>query len=261
MAPRMFLHRASILFLGTMMIVPAFSADSAPVLDRGLPQVNLNNSSGPVRSNVRWGWSGHGFLGDDFTIGLPGEHWVIDSIRTWAVPGNAETNLPHLGDFYQDVRLHFGKTDLTPVSTARLSEGSDETSSPDVRVSDASDAGAVLYDNFGTGLRVWQIDFDNLNLAVEGGVKQRFGVWGMGRPIPGTEGKSFTWYNHASNAGLSGNRQEGADGLMLLFDAAGRSEGAFSAEGKGWDKPADINVQVFAHRVDARQTTRPKGRR
>ena len=180
---------------------PARAADSVLVVDRGLPQINLNNDSGTVRSNVRWSWQDYGFLGDDFTIGEPGERWVIDSIRTWAVPGGAEANGQHLGDYFQDVRLHFGMSDVTPVATAQLSMGSDATSNPDVRVADASAAGALLYDDFGARLRVWQIDFGNLNLAVDGGTKCRFGVWGMGRPTPGSD-KAFTWYNHASNAGI-----------------------------------------------------------
>jgi hypothetical protein len=230
--------------------VPAFSADSVLVVDRGLPQTNLNNASGPARSNVRWGWNDHGFLGDDFTIGSAGERWVIDSIRTWAVPGSLDRDAEHLGDFYQDVRLHFGASDLTPVSTVQLSPGSDETGNGNVRISEATQAGALFYDDFGTSLRIWQIDFSNLNLAVEGGVKHRFGVWGMGRAIPEADGKTYAWSNHASNAPLSGTQQDGADGLMLLFDAAGRSEGTFRAEGHGWDKAADINVQVFAHRVE-----------
>ena len=254
------MQRGLILTLGMLTAMAAFPADSVLVVDRGLPQVNLNNASGPVRSNVRWGWHDHGFLGDDFTVGLPGERWVIDSIRTWAVPGGSAANFPHLGDYFQDVRLHFGKGDVTPLSTAQLSPGSDDTSNADVRISEASAGGALLYDDFGTSLRVWQIDFNNLNVAVEGGVQYRFGVWGNGRPVPGSEGKAFTWYNHASNAALSGNRQQGADGVLLLFDAAGRSEGAFNTEGNGWDKPADINVQVFAHRVDSRHTAGTKTR-
>ncbi len=246
--------------LSLFLALPAFAADSAVVVSRGLPQANLNNASGPVRSNVRWGWHDHGFLGDDFAIGAPGERWVIDSITTWAVPGTAEINRPHLGDFYQDVRLHFGERDLTPVSTAQLSQGSDETGNPNVRVSDAAASGDLLYDDFGTSLRVWRVDFDNLNLTVEGGTKYRFGVWGMGRPVPGHQEKSFMWYNHASNAGLSGNRQDAADGVMLLFDAAGRFEGTFTAEGNGWDKPADLNVLVTAHRLEPHQPIRSTGR-
>ena len=101
--------RISLLTASIMVALPAFAGDSALAVDRGLPQANLNNDSGPVRSNVRWGWHEHGFLGDDFTIGAPGEQWVIDSIRTWAVPGTAQANLPHFGDYFQDVRLHFGQ--------------------------------------------------------------------------------------------------------------------------------------------------------
>jgi hypothetical protein len=233
------------------------AADSALVVDRGLPQANLNNASGSARSNVRWGWSDHGFLGDDFTIGAAGERWVIDSIRVWTVPGKAGAQPARLGAFYQDVRLYFGSAskDLTPVSTAQLSADSDDVSNPDVLVSEATQNGALMYDNFGTPLRIWQVEFTNLNLSVAGGVRQRFGVWGNGRAISGEDGKTYQWFNHASNAALSGSRQDGADGQMLLFDAAGRAEDSFSAEGNGWDKPADINVQVFAHRVNGRAAT------
>ncbi len=235
------------------------AADPVLVVDRGLPVSNLNDASGASRSNVRWGWHDHGFLGDDFTIGAPGEHWVIDSIRTWAVPGGAGATYSHLGDYFQDVRLHIGKGDVTPVSTAQLTAGSDESSNPNVRVTDAADSGALMYDDFGTPLHIWQIEFSNLSLSVEGGVKYRFGVWGNGRPVPGdADGKTFMWYNHASNAALSGSKQDGADGMMLLFDAAGRSEGTHNALGNGWDKTADINIQVFAHRVDGKPATATK---
>jgi hypothetical protein len=36
---------------------------------------------------------------------------------------------------------------------------------------------------------------------------------------------------------------------MLIFDGAGRADGMLRAEDKDWDKPSDINIQVFAHRV------------
>jgi hypothetical protein len=234
--------------------LPLCAADGAAVVDRGLPQANLNNASGTARSNVRWGWHDHGFLGDDFTIGAPGERWVIDSIRVWTVPGTGQAQPANLGEFYQDVRLYLGSgnKDLTPVATTELSQDTGEPSNPNVRITEATQNGALLYDDFGAGLRVWQVEFTNLNLSVAGGMKQRFGVWGNGREIPGADGKKYMWYNHASNAALSGSRQDGADGAMLLFDAAGRSEDSFRAEGNGWDKSADINVQVFAHRVNGR---------
>jgi hypothetical protein len=242
-----------------MFALPLWAADPTLVVDRGLPQANLNNASGSARSNVRWGWHDHGFLGDDFTVGAAGERWIVDSIRVWTVPGTASATATQLGEFYQDVRLYFGgpNKDLTPISTAQLSADSADTSNPNVVITEATQNGALMYDDFGTPLRIWQVEFTNLNLSIAGGTAQRFGVWGNGRPVPGSDGKTYMWYNHASNAALSGARQDGADGQMLLFDAAGRADQAFQAQGNGWDKSADINVQVFAHRANGR-TTAPR---
>jgi hypothetical protein len=99
-------------------------------------------------------------------------------------------------------------------------------------------------------MRVWQVDFTSLNARVEGGRKYRFGVWGAGRANTNQQGKTYLWFNYASNAALSGAKQDGADGITLEFDGAGRYQGDFKTEGSIWDKPADINVQVFAHRTD-----------
>lgn len=236
---------------GLLICLPLVAAGAEPVFDRGLPQANLNNISGDARSNVRWSGDNGGFVGDSFTIGAPGERWIIDGIRVWTVPGITETSTRRLGDLYQDVRLYFGGPEggLTPLAAAVLSPGSNETGTAKIRVSGATGAGAPLYDDFGTFLRVFQVDFEGLSLPVKGGVKCRFGVWGMGRPIPGKEGEAFPWFNHASHAPLSATRQDGADNVMLLFDAGGRPAGEFDCEGNGWDKSADINVQVTAHRT------------
>jgi hypothetical protein len=240
------------LWLGCVVLAPAFGASAAMVVDRGLPTGNVNNVSDPSRSNVRWSWYDHGFVGDDFTVGGLGERWVIDGIRTWTVPGTQSMDPEHIGDLYQDVRLYFGGEDsgLTPVASATLASGSDETGTPNIQLTPVAGAGTTPYNEFGKDLRTWQVDFQNLNLAVEGGKAYRFGVWGMGRPIPGRDGKSYAWFNHASNAELSIAAQDGADGQLMLFDSGGRFEGTFQGKGSGWDKPADINVQVFAHRVD-----------
>ena len=215
-----------------------------------MPQVNLNTPSGDARSNTRWSWYDHGFVGGDFAVGQPGERWVIDSIRTWTVPGSQATDPQRLGDLYQDVRLYFGggqSSDLTPIATVQLAAGTDETSNPDVRISEVTSN--LPYDEFAKNLRLWQLDFARLHMVVEGGVKYRFGVWGMGRPNPERPGKTYAWFNHGSNAGLSASGQDGADGEMLLFDVGGRFAGAFHGGGAGWDKDSDINVQVFAHRL------------
>ena len=231
---------------------PVFAAAPALVVNRGLPQANLNNASGDYRSNVRWSLYDSGFLGDDFTVGAPGESWVIDSIRVWTVPGVNETDAEHLGDFYHDIRLYIGAADegLTPIATGLLKPGSDQASNPNILISDATAAGVVPYDDFGTNMRVWQIDFTQLNLHVQGGAKVRFGAWGLGRPMPNKAGKTYAWFNAASNAELAAADQDGADGEMLLFTSGGKFKSAFNGKGAGWDKSSDIDVQVFGHRVE-----------
>ena len=231
--------------------LPAFPVEPTLVVDRGLAQANLNNVSGEYRSNIRWSSYESGFLGDDFTIDGAGEQWVIDTIRVWTVPGRRRLDPEHLGDFYQDVRLYFGGPEdgLTPVVTGLLSIGSNRTGNPNIVISDATANGIVSYEEFGNQLRVWQVDFTQLNLKVQSGVKYRFGAWGLGRRVPRNEEKTYPWFNLASNAELAGASQDGADGTMLIFTSGGKFESAFNGKGAGWDKNSDIDVQVFAHRV------------
>jgi len=54
--------------------LPALAGGPQLVVDRGLPQANLNDASGSARSNVRWAIPNDGFLGHDFTISTPGEN-------------------------------------------------------------------------------------------------------------------------------------------------------------------------------------------
>lgn len=231
---------------------PVFAADPALVVDRGLPQANLNSAPGEYRSNVRWSSYDSGFLGDDFTVGVAGENWVIDRIRVWTVPGVAAADPEHLGDFYQDVRLYFGGSGdgVSPIVTGLLAPGANQASNPNILISDATAASGVHYEDFGTAMRIWQIDFAQLNLAVQGGVKYQFAAWGLGREQADGKGKTYAWFNLASNAALASARQDGADGTMLLFASGGKFQNAFSGKGAGWDKTSDIDVQVFGHRVD-----------
>jgi hypothetical protein len=231
--------------------LPVFAVEPALVVNRGLAQANLNDVSGDYRSNIRWSLYESGFLGDDFSIGGAGEQWVIDTIRVWTVPGLIHRDPEHLGDFYQDVRLYFGGPEdgLTPLMTGLLSAGDNQASNSNIVIRDASAAGVTPYEEFGTQLHVWQIDFTQLNLKVQGGVKYRFGAWGLGRPMPKKVGKTYAWFNLASNAELATASQDGADGKMLLFTSGGKFKSAFNGKGAGWDKNSDIDVQVFAHRV------------
>ena len=248
--------------LGFAPVCGVFAAGPTLVVDRGLPQANVNATPVDYRSNVRWSWYDSGFLGDDFAVGAAGERWVIDTVRVWTVPGANKIDPEHLGDFYQDVRLYFGGSasessdrersgeGLSPIVTGLLTAGSDQVSNPNVVISDATASGVVPYNDFGTSLRIWQIDFTQLNLKVEGGAKYRFAAWGLGRPLPNKADKTHPWFNVATNASLASTRQDGADGEMLLFTSGGKFKSAFDSKGAGWDKSSDINVQVFGHRAD-----------
>jgi hypothetical protein len=244
--------------------LPALAAGPGLVVDRGLPQANLNKPAGDYRSNIRWSLYDGGFLGDDFTVGAQGESWVIDSIRVWTVPGVNKVDPENLGDFYQDVRLYFGGTEggLTPLVTGQLAAGSSRSSNPNILISDLTAAGGASYEDVRKSMRVWQIDFTQLNLRVQGGEKYRFASWGLGRFVPAAsssaakprklpkERATYAWFNAATNAEYAATRQDGSDGSMLEFTSGGRFEKVFDGKGAGWDKSSDINVQVFAHRVD-----------
>jgi len=226
--------------------------DGKLVVDRGLPRANWNNSAGmTARSNVRWTLYSQGFVGDDFVIGQPGETWVVNTLRVWAVPGAFGSDPANLGDVYQDLRLYVGGPgeDLTPVASGRLSRGSNAVEGADVVVTEAADA--PLYENFGQDFKIYQIEFRNLNLRVEGGQVYRFGAWGMGRNV-GEKGEIYPWFTHGSNAAQGDAPADGADGKLLLFEAAGRYAKEYDATGAAWNKSSDLNVQIWAKKSGSR---------
>jgi hypothetical protein len=239
------------LLLGTLVLCGAAASgeDAALLVDRGLPRANWNNDAGATaRSNVRWTLYSQGFVGDDFVIGQAGEKWVVDTLRVWAVPGAYGVDPAALGDVYQDVRLYVGgpDEDLTPVVSGRLTRGSNEVDGADVVITEAADA--PLYENFGAHLKIYQIEFRNLKLKVDGGVRYRFGAWGMGR-ARGEKDEIYPWFTHGSNAAQGEAPADGADGKLLLFEAAGRYAKEYDATGAAWNKSSDLNVQIFGRRA------------
>ena len=92
----------------------------------------------------------------------------------------------------------------------------DDTSSMKPRSYEVTDGSAFK--------QIWQVDFTNLNLILTGGVLQQFGVQGRVRN-PDVNDPVQIWYNHASNAALSGTTQDGSDGTFLGFDLTQLSAG------------------------------------
>src|SRR5579862_5372059 len=189
---------------------------SAQVVDRGLPDTNLNNAAGANRSNVAWAYDygNTGIEGDTFTMPTlgAGQSWVINDIRTWVVIGGQPANgVNGPGDEFSDTSLYLGGAtgDLSLASTATFT-GSTSTNNANVTVQRVSYNNLTEHDYQGTSgsyLPIYQIDYSGLNVAAASG--QSFGFGSIGTAVS----NSYAWFNHASNAALGGVPADGADGL------------------------------------------------
>lgn len=238
----------------SMFLIAAVSAMVAT--DRGLPTANLNNNAGADRSNVAWSFGNDSVTGDDFTVGEAGETWVVTGVTTWQVGTLASNTDFEFGDRYDSVTLYGGPADpggISPLVTGTLAEGSSANSNPDITHTRANyaDADEPNYEGTtGNQLQLWETTFSGLSWTVEGGVKYNFAADGTVRASV-----SSFWFNHASNAALSGSPQAGADGLYLAWDKADLSAAPFECDSGdaincgGWDKSSDINVVVTAVKV------------
>ncbi|QYU66792.1 hypothetical protein J4558_17730 [Leptolyngbya sp. 15MV] len=229
---------------------------STLVLDRGLPNTNLNNISGANRSNVAWGYlqssSPLSTSGDDYMLGATGSAsnplWRIDTLRIWIVAGPAGDPTFTLSDRYINAQLYLknGSGPMGLVQAGTFTAGN-VTDNPNIIIS------AVQYPTVpgqdyetttSTFAQIWQVDFTNLGIEVAPGDQVQF------FPFGATIDPSRAWFNHASNAALSGTAQQGADNLFRFLDLSDfTNTGTVDSFGNGWDKSSDINVQVFATAV------------
>lgn len=235
------------------------AAAQVMVVDRGLPVDNLNNAASSNRSNVSWSYPPDWVTGDDFTIGTAGDVWIVTKVRGWSTqgaPGGLE-----LGDRFQSVTLYGGPIDsihlpltngtflygtaITPLMSGNLELGSSSNSNSNITHTRVQYAGGLDYQGYsGLYIQLWQHDF-NLAWVVNGGQKYGFSADGVLRT-----GVTYNWFNHASNAALSGSTQDGADGLYLGWYRLDMGWMYVNdSNGNGWDKSSDINVQIFAKRV------------
>jgi hypothetical protein len=204
----------------------------AILVDRGLPTANLNNAAGADRSNVTWAsTNATGFTGDDFIIGTIGQSYVIDSLTVWGAQYNP------LSSDIDNISLYLGQAGSSLALVSAGSVTGNTNSNPNISHIYVNYADGTTYyeGNGGVQYSICQTTFSGLNYAVDGGVKYNFGV----------NGDKYLWWNHASNAALSGSTQDGADGKYLEFDTANLSSVVvWDSLGNGWDKSSDINVQI-----------------
>ncbi|MGN6370166.1 MAG: hypothetical protein ACTHN5_18065 [Phycisphaerae bacterium] len=208
-------------------------ADSL-LVDRGLPTANLNNAAGANRSNVAWADAetsptNPDLVGDNFTITGTGSYH-ISSIRVWTTATSSTTGLSLVGGLN------------TAIGTLPVLSSS-YTSTP------------VTYSN-GDGYQtqsgafdqIYQLDFA-VNIDATAGQTYNFFLNG---PTTTQGSDNIGPYLLASNAGLSGSTQDGADGLYSFYNTTTGAITPWDSAAPvigGWDKSSDINVQVVGTAV------------
>ncbi|MEP0869707.1 hypothetical protein NDA01_07830 [Trichocoleus desertorum AS-A10] len=266
------------LFLA-LALATGFGSDAQATLlfDRGLPNENINNTApnhpafDPDRSNISWGFadrigSGYSYpLGDDFSFGIAGQKYLVDTLRVWAVIGVANTAATIPNNFWQSFTLWGGQVDSGAAGLSTVHSGPTNGSDPQIKISQVTyvDGGNYWAEPVQLYRKIWQIDFTGLNWAIEGGQLYQFFVDGNGFT-------SLDTWNvfpvlHASNAALSGSPSAGADDFYRLLrikqgtpDYVGTwnsnnlglpgTYGASGLSGRGgWNKSSDINVQIYGN--------------
>lgn len=230
--------RIALLAAAALCALAAFSGvASAATVDRGLPTANLNNAAGADRSNVAWSDGSGDVTGDTFTVGTTGHEYALDSLTVW--------NIGHFGSpfsaQFSDVTLYLAGSDGSlQVIPATFS-------ATPVEYADNTNYQATS----GSFRQLFQDTFSNLNVTLDGGTTYYFAV-------DGTSLTEYDWFNHASNADLSGSPQDGADGVYYAWDktdlstphacdSSAPTDDSF-CDG-GWDKSSDINVSIDSHEI------------
>jgi hypothetical protein len=227
-----------VLMIIGLVIAGSGIASADLLFDRGLPTLNLNNAAAGNRSNVAWAdWessnnpSEYWLSGDDVVLTKPGTYH-IDTVRVWT------TSDP---------------TGLYLLAGSSLSNAGTFTSYTSTKV---TYNGGSNYQGQTNNYDIYQLDFA-INQNVTSGTYYFFlgGPWAS---YP--TGGYVSPFLHASNEGLSGSTQQGADDTFQYLRIKSGSvvgvESWYSGDGggttgwaSGWDKNSDGNVQVYGTQV------------
>jgi hypothetical protein len=196
------------------------------LLDRGLP---LHSAEPHARQwaglHAAWVEDAKSFVGDDFNVGVSGEVWTIDTLRTWVLVETAP------GPLFEKITLYGGLAgqpipkeqaecachSLVPLKTTGAS------GSPDVIALPAK-PDAPAFEEDGKTFGLMQIEFRNLRWSVPGGVGLQFAV--RADTLRG-------WFNYASPTKVPHR--------LRVFDAAAQLRSFRGGDENG------INLQVWGH--------------
>ncbi|MBL8212436.1 MAG: PEP-CTERM sorting domain-containing protein [Bryobacterales bacterium] len=224
------------LFLLTLTAALSTAASAATIFSRPLPIANLNNAAGASRSNVAW-VSGQVFgpdyyiAGDDFSVASA---TTLQTLTVWTVANNTlATGISAPSQEYSQIRLYGGLAS-GPLSLLSTNYSATLTSYQD---------GSIYQGSSGTFYPIYALTFTNLNWALAANTPYGFALDADATNV------NYSFTLHSSNAGLSGNVQDGADnnwryyiqnGAQFDFDSL-CDTGNQNTCG-GFDKSTDINV-------------------
>jgi hypothetical protein len=214
---------AALIALIALAVAPVAYADPVTLVDRGLPGANLNNAAGADRSNGMWltgmyTATDYWLIGDTFT-NTSSSTWNITTITLWTI-GSFSTASVWGGT---DTEIGLASTGYT--ATAAHYPGGED-----------------YQGGFGEYYSLTRLDFA-VDITLGAGQTYNFFLNGTGN---GTYGIPFV---SASNAGLSGTPQEGADNSYLYGHIVNGiwvpgDQFSWDSNGHGWDKSSDVNVIV-----------------
>lgn len=243
----------------------ADAGGNTPDVDHGIQsllQANLNNDISACRSNIRWANNDTNIAYGDTFLLPAGKQWIVDTIRVWVVPEIPIAPGYYLGQHFESITLYTG-SDTSALSSTMAGVfhlGSNLTNNTNITAlavgypGGLTDPGGVIIPNKyyyqtanGELRQLWQIDFNNLNLTVQGGTTQVFAV----RGVPRFDRLMFL---HAVNSALGGWTQSG-NNIFKSTDVTTGVSSTVSVDNQKWfgkaadgsDKGSDISVQVFAH--------------
>ena len=156
--------------------------------------------------------------------GTIGTTYTIDELQTWVV---ARDGVPTSATLYTGIG-----SDVTLATTS---------TTPTFTLVTYAD-GSTYQTLSGASRQLYEVDFTGLDIIAAAGTTISFGVDGVNQG-------GYLFFNHASNAALSGSPQDSADNTMAYYYHDGSNAdyyGPYDSNGNGWDKSSDINVRVFA---------------
>jgi len=257
------LYKIALPFSLFLITVLSGNLQAEVLYENALPNIFLNQPAGALRSKVALTESDpfSEFDGTDVVFSeasLGGDIVTVNSITTWSVASVVDNPL---GNEFTSVSLYYRPEGGTWQTLETGTPDTFFTSGSSTLVLDSNPnmtheevpyrRNVTAYQSTDPGspdvyYPVWQNTFNNLDLVLSTGVDYQFAVWGTNPNADSTTLYGY-WFNHYSNALLSGAREDDKSGEYLRCSATNLSQPC-SVEYPGfdqtWDKDANLNIVI-----------------